>query len=166
MDQLEEVLGAPQVLEPMGAQVAQGGPVRELVQHQGGCRRRQQHLAAVAGRHDPRGTVDRRAEVVARARLRLAGVQPHPDPEGSRLPPRLVRQVTLGCHAGAHASDGGREDRHHSVAGGLEHLPVGACHGGTQDRVMALQGALHGAGEPLPKPGAALDVGEQEGQGS
>jgi hypothetical protein len=31
MDQLEEVLGAPQVLEPMGAQVAQGGAVRELV---------------------------------------------------------------------------------------------------------------------------------------
>src|SRR5215204_5330719 len=36
VEQLEELLGSPQILEPMGAEVQEAGTVRELVGHQGG----------------------------------------------------------------------------------------------------------------------------------
>jgi len=36
VDQLEELLRPPQILEPMGAEVHQGGAVGKLVGHQGG----------------------------------------------------------------------------------------------------------------------------------
>jgi hypothetical protein len=45
VDQLEQLLRPPQVLEPMGAELQQGGTVRQLVGHQGGRGGRQQHLA-------------------------------------------------------------------------------------------------------------------------
>jgi hypothetical protein len=36
VDQLEELLRPPQILEPMSAELEQGGAVRQLVGHQGG----------------------------------------------------------------------------------------------------------------------------------
>ena len=61
-----------------------------------GGRLRQQDLAAVTGRHDPRGPVDRGPEVVAAARLGLAGVDPHPDADRAPVRPRLARRARAG----------------------------------------------------------------------
>jgi hypothetical protein len=166
VDQLHQPLGTTQVLEAMYAQVAEPGPVRKLIGGQLDRGRRQQHLAAVADRHDPRRAVDDRAEVVVGPCRRLPGVQPHPHPERSGGAPRLGGQVALGDKAGVGGRGGGGEDGHHPVAGRLDHLAVRAGDGGPQDAVVALEGGLHGLRELLPEPGAALDVGEQEDQRS
>jgi hypothetical protein len=162
VDQLEQPLGTAQVLEAVGAEVAQVGSFREPVGGQGGRRRRQQHLAAMADGHDPCGAVDCRAEVVAGAGRGLAGVQPHPHPQRPGRSPRLGRQVLLRGETGACCGRCRGKDGHDPVAGRLDHLPTRGGHGGLQDLVVALQGGLHGLREPLPQPGAALDVGEQE----
>ena len=58
MDELKDAFGASQILEAMFTQVAQGRPLWQLVDDKSRRGRRQQHLAAVAGRHDPRGPVE------------------------------------------------------------------------------------------------------------
>ena len=57
MDELEDAFGASQILEAMLTQVAQGRPLWQLVDDKSRRGRRQQHLAAVPGGHDPRGPV-------------------------------------------------------------------------------------------------------------
>ena len=57
VDQLEQPLGTAKVLEAVGAEVAQVGSLGKPNGGQGGRRRRQQHLAAMADRHDPRGAL-------------------------------------------------------------------------------------------------------------
>jgi hypothetical protein len=89
VNQLEVLLGPPQILEPMGAEVHQGGAVRKLIGHQGGRGAGQQHLASVADCHDPRAAVHRGTEVVVTPPLGLTGVQSHPHPEDSGLLPGL-----------------------------------------------------------------------------
>ena len=166
MDQLEELLGPPQILEPMGAEVHQVGVVWELVGHQGGRGAGQQHLTPMTDRHDPRATDHRRTEVVVPSQLRLAGVQPHPHPQGSGLGPGLLHQPALASQAGAHRLGCGPEDGHQAIAGGLDHLSAGIRHRSEQDRVVALQRTLHRLRKALPQASAALDVGEQEGEGA
>jgi hypothetical protein len=96
VDQLKELFGSPQILEPVGAEVQEAGTVREPVGHQGGRGARQQHLAPVSNRHDPSAADDRRTEVVVPPRLRFAGVQPHPHSQDSGVLPGLFQQTSLG----------------------------------------------------------------------
>jgi hypothetical protein len=166
VDQLEQLLGPPQILEPMGAELQQGGTVRQLVGHQGGRGGRQQHLASVTDRHDPCAADHRRAEVVVPPQLRLTGVQPHPHPQGSGLLPGLFPQAALGRQTGAHRVSCGSEDGHQAIAGRLDHLPARRHHRGQQDRIVALQRTFHRPREAFPQAGAALKVSKQEGEGA
>jgi hypothetical protein len=164
MDELKDAFGTSQILEMVLAEVAQGGPLRQLVYDQRCRRRRQQHLAAVAGRHDPRGPVQGRAVVVPVALGSLACMQPHPDTKRSGLTPLRRREAVLSFQAGAGAVGSGGEDRHQSVARTLHHLPVRGLDGFSQDGVVAFESVLHPPVMLLPKPRAALDVREQEGE--
>ena len=164
MDQLEHALRAAEVLEPELAEVAQAGAGREPVAGERGGRRRQQDLAAVTDRHEPGGAVDRRAEVVGAAPLGVARVERHPDVERAGLAPLGGGQGALGGEARGDALVRRREDGHQPVAGRLDHDAVGRFDRVAEDRVMARQGVGHRGGQVLPEPGAARDVGEQEGQ--
>ena len=80
MSELEEPFGAPKVTQVVLTEIAQPRTVGKRVTRQLLGREGTQHLPAVRGRTDARGTVDRRAVIVAIAVLALAGVDAHPDP--------------------------------------------------------------------------------------
>jgi hypothetical protein len=162
MDELEHPLGAPQVLEAVLAQIAKGRALRQVVDDQRRRRCGQQHLAAVARRHDPRGPIQRRTEEVPVPPSRLSYMKGHPDTKGSSFTPRRTREPVLRIEARADSVPGGAEDGHHSVARALHHLPARAFHCCSQDGVVELEGLSHRPAKPLPEPRAPFDVGEQE----
>ena len=127
VDELVEVLGPAEVPEVVLAEVQEPGARRQPLDGQRRRRCREQHLAAVPGRHDPRRAVDgrsrssrRRAAPPRRSgcpmRTRSGPVSPH----GSAISPRCGRE------ARGRGIDAAGEDRHHAVAGGLDHGPAGA----------------------------------------
>ena len=67
-------------------------PPEELVLHELAGRVRQEDLAAVSGRPDPRGTVHAEADVALAGRPRLARVEPHAHPDLVALGPRVARE--------------------------------------------------------------------------
>ena len=166
MDELVQVLGAPEVAQVVLAEVEEAGAVREPLRGERPGGRREQHLAAVPGRHDPGGAVHGGAEVVAAPLLGLPAVDAHPHPQRAGLAPRLGDQAALRGEARRRRVDRAGEDRHHPVAGRLDHRAAGSLDGVAQDRVVPAEGDLHAVRELLPQARAALQVGEQEGQGS
>ena len=85
MIQLKEVLGTNQIFQAMFTQVAQRGLCGQLIADQGGRRRGKQGLATMGDCHQPGGAVERRAVVVAGARLGFARVQANADPQPVRI---------------------------------------------------------------------------------
>ena len=166
MDELEDALRR-QVAQPVLAQVAQRGARRQVVADQVGRRRREQHLAAVAGRQQPRQPVQGRGAVGAVAvGVGRAGVQRQPHPQRLGQPgvgPRLGQQRPLGVERRGHRGRGGGEGGQQRVADrpGDDAAVVGD--GGAEDRLVAGDGGRHGPGVVAPEAGAALDVGEEEG---
>ena len=75
--ELENLLGKPDVLQLMWAEVAQRRPWRQVVAHQALRRLRKEDLAAVPSRGDARGHVDIHPDVLGVADHRLAGMQGH-----------------------------------------------------------------------------------------
>ena len=84
--ELEDPLGGAEVLEPVRPEVA-GAHLNERPRGL-----RQEDLAPVADGGDARRPVDVDADVAVRGRSRLAGVEPHPDPDGA------AGQRPLGIH--------------------------------------------------------------------
>jgi hypothetical protein len=76
-DELVDRFGVWQILELMGAKVAQRGAGGQLVAHELRGRRGKQHLATVARRQQARRAVERRAEVIAVGWLGSARVDGH-----------------------------------------------------------------------------------------
>ena len=72
--ELVDALRAVEVLEPVLAEVADAQPRQLVVLEHGRGRLREQHLAAVAGRHDARRAVHAQPVVPLLADRRLAGV--------------------------------------------------------------------------------------------
>ncbi len=96
MHELEDALGAPEVLEPVLAEVAQARAVREVVRGEGRGGRRQEHLPAVPGGHDPGGAVDGRTEVVVAAPFGVPAMDADPDAERPGLRPCRRRRARAG----------------------------------------------------------------------
>ena len=161
---LEDPLRPSQVLESMLTQIAQRDAVRQLAADERRGRVRQQDLAAMTGRHDPRRPIDGGPEVIAAARLGLARVDPDPDPDGARLRPLRRDEPALGRDRRGDGRDRLREDGHDPVAGGLDDLAARVGDRGTDDRVVLREGGAHRQRVLLPQAGAALDVGEEECQ--
>jgi hypothetical protein len=124
MVELEHALRPAEALQLVLAEVAEAAAVREAVGDQRGCGCRQEHLAAVAGGHDPRRAIEGRAEVVPLTRGGLAGVQAHADAERPGGAPGLLCEPALGVQAGAQAVDRRVEDGHESVADRLHDVPA------------------------------------------
>ena len=96
MDQLPDPFRAPEVLEPVPTQVGQGHALAQFVGDQRGRDVRQEHLAAVPARPQPRAADDGETEVVPLvAQLRFAGVQRHANVEGEPVGPLLRGQHPL-----------------------------------------------------------------------
>ena len=166
--QLEHALRPCEVLELTGAQVVEHHVVGQCIDDQLGRRARAEDLPTRRHRPQPRGAVDRPAEVVAVAELDLAGVQRHPhgDRVGGRpwlLPHRLLQfdRRRGRCRRPV-------EDRERGIAltAGLDEPAAAERDHLLDDLVVPCERRRHGFGIPLPRGGRALDVGEQEGHGA
>ena len=114
--QLEDALGADQVLEAVLAERDKLGAVRQLIGRELGHGGGHQGLAAGGQGHDVRGAVDRVAEVVAFAQLGFAGVQAHAHPRRvGQAGPGGGREGVLAGWAAARRPRPGRRQRggHH-----------------------------------------------------
>ena len=129
-------------------------------------RRRDQHLTAVPGGHDPRCPMDVHAHVVRRHGERLARVDPDPDPD---LDAGRPVRASEGSQTVGRRRDRvlGSRERHEQGVALLVHGVAGApleCL--QQQPPMELQHAGVGVrAEPFQELGRTLDIGEQEGDG-
>ncbi len=162
MDQLVEMLGDGEILEPMHPQVEQGGVAGETVGGGVPGRLGDEDLAAVSGGHDPGGPVHHRPEVVAVPDLGVTGVDPHPHLQRSGGLPALGTERPLGLEHSAQSVGHCVEHRDHPVTGGLEDSTPRRIHRLGQDGVVSRQRRCHLGGVFLPESGARLDVGEEE----
>ncbi len=162
MNHLVDPLRAREVAQACGTKVAQRYAGRQSRFDQIGDRLRQQHLSAIGGAHDARGTVDGAAEEVVVAALDDAGVQAATDLQrdgvfGLRLAERLLQR-----DGGADRIEGIAERCVESIAGRLDDEPAPRLDSTPRERVMAGEGGPHALGLLFPQARAALDVGEQE----
>ena len=119
-EELVDVLRLGQPGEAVAAEVADGEPGRRA------GRRREQDLAAVARRPDPRGAMDVDAGVALVGDERLADVDSHPHPDVVVARPGLLDQRALGLDGGGHRVVERRERGEHLVAVGVDHGAVRA----------------------------------------
>jgi len=123
---------------------------------------RYQNLPAVRDRQQACDPIERRSEVVTVALVRLAAVDRHPHEELDRSPIGVVEGM-LRFDGGPDRVSCAGKHRHQAVAGMLDYVPGMGSDGGPDDLVMPCERAVHGGLVVLPATGAALDVGEDEG---
>ncbi len=116
----------------------------------------------VRGRHDPRGPIQHRPEVVTVSAMRDPRVNPHANRQRTRRTPRLAEELQLRVGCRRHRGPGRREHRMHAVARRLDHVPTVRLDGAAQDGIVAGQRPLHRLGMLLPEARRALEIGEQE----
>jgi hypothetical protein len=146
-------------MHPQRAEARVGGQGRtDLL----GGRLRQQHLAPVPGSEKAGHTVEGRAEVVPLPHLRLPGVHRHPHPKPRHFP----LQHPLRLDRRLHRVRGGTKHGAELIADGLEDVTVVRDDGRAEQRVVAGEGIPHRGGLLFPEAGAALDVGEEKGDGA
>ena len=166
MGELEDLLGAGQVFEPLRAQ---GPEARRLGQGLGdeligGAR--EQGLAAVRRGPQARAAVKRRADVVSGvAEDRLAAVQGDADPQLAALRPVGRAQLALEVERAGKRPRGLGEGDHGAVALALLERagPAGGLDGALEELVVKRDRRPHRSGVGFPESRGALDVGEQEG---
>src|SRR5579859_6012197 len=110
-----------------------------------------------------RYTVQRRTEVISVPLLRRSCVQSHAYPQSELSFPDFVLEEALGRESRTEALCGGRESRTESISYRLENRAVVILNSLSEQGVMAGEGFSHGFRILFPKPGAALDVGKEEG---
>ena len=167
MKELEDVLRFQQVPQSVLAQVTQlnvwwkGAPGK--LPH----RMRQDDLAAMSRCQQPGEPVEGSREIVtAGIGLRFASMQRHAHVQAIHHFPFLGEQRALGVERGGDGGRGGGKRGLHCVADRLEVDAAMGRDGRIQKREMALNGRRHCRPVPLPELGAALDVGEEEGDGA
>ena len=153
--ELEESLGRPEILEPVLAQVAQA-----LVEELRG-RLRHEHLASVARRGDACGAMDVDADVPLVRRQRLARVQPGPNAN------RAVAERLLELAGSRDRVAGPAEGDEERIALRVHLVALVCRERRPQESPMVGQGLRVPLGPQLvQEPRGALDVREQEGDGS
>ena len=165
MQELQEMLRALQIFQPMRAEITRPD-IGVGVADQLRCGEREHDLPAVRRGHDPCAAIERSAEIVLTTHLDRSGVQAHPHPERADLRPRLGLERALAFDRRANGGDRIAERGIDRITDGLEHDPAGLLHRGSQELVMSGDRDGVPAGMCLEHPGARLDIGEQEGDRS
>jgi len=164
--ELIDALGHQQVLKPMCTQIPQVVIRREVIGEKAARGFGEKHLIAIAGRQDPGQTVQTGGQVVAIARRCFTDVDRHAHTQGTEMAPVLGGKSTLASGGGGDGSGNGGEGRLHGVANGLEENTVLGRNGRVEQREVTLDHRPHRRGIALPARGAALDIGEEEGDGT
>jgi len=119
-------------------------------------------LAAVPDGHEPRRAIDSRPEVIAVMLERFAGMHGHANAQAPDRGKISLLERVLGVDRGGYAVGNPRECHAEGVAHRLEHEAVMLLHRGPHERVVPLDGIIHGSMMRFPTLGAALNVCEQE----
>ena len=136
---LDQVDRGQQVAQPEGAQVAQADPVGQARRDQRAGRVRDEDLAAVGHRGDPRCLVDVEADEAIADPLRLAGMEAHPDPHRRPSRPGRRRQRPLARDRRGDGGTGLPERHEERVALGPLLIAVMRRPDVAQDRSMLLE---------------------------
>ena len=127
---------------------------------------RDEHLAAVAGRHHAGRLVDVEADVAAVHLARLAGVHAHAHADLVAVRPVVAGERALPVRGRRDGVAGRLEGDEELVALGPEHLPAVALERLAQQRAVALQQLGVGLAAAAQQPGRAFDVAEEERDGA
>jgi hypothetical protein len=125
-------------------------------------RAREQDLATMTEREQPRQPVERRAKVVALARLGRATMECHAHAQRAGAVPAFLLQRPLRIKGGGECVGRPGEHRVDAVAGSLEDHSAVRADCLAQQAVMAGKRRPHRRVMLLPQLGAAHDIGEQE----
>ena len=139
---LDDVLRAEQVLEPVGAEVAQPNLDRQvrLDERAGGVG--QEDLATVPDRRDPGSAVDVQADQALAGELGLARMDADPNTNRLAFRPRLGGQRSLGRDRCSHRCPRAGEDHEERIALGALLDPVVGAERLAQDLLGAVPGGL------------------------
>ena len=152
----------------MLTEVAQARPVRQRVAGQIVRRQREQHLSTMGGGQQARESIETRSEVVPIAWLAAAVWSAIRTVSGSSISgPRLRCQRPLGIERRGDGVRGGGEGGLDRVATTvLKSTPPWASMAARRSWKWRSTAGRHRLLVPLPERGAALDVGEEEGDGA
>ena len=165
-DELEEVLGVIEVLEPVLPEIPQRDAGRQLVGDQCARGARDQHLPAVPGRADPRRAVHVQAHVIVLPDLSLAGVDTHPHAHLDALGPRLGGERPLRAHHRGDRVARPREGDEERVTLRVDLAAVVLVERRPQQPLMLAEHLGVAAAQARQQPRRSLDVGEQKGDGA
>ncbi len=165
-DELPEMLGMLEVLQPMLAEVAQIDTIRQRLAQQRPRRRRDQDLPAMADARDAAGPMDVEADVGLRREARLPGMETDPDADFAALRPRLGGQRALRPHGCRHGAGRGREGHEEGVALGADLHAVAGREGLAEQLLVTLEQGGPAVSLRAEQAGRALDVAEEEGDGA
>ncbi len=162
-DELVEPLRALDVLQPVGAEVAQIDPLRKLVLYERSGRTRDQHLPAVGSTGNPRRPMNVEAKVPVAASHAPPGMDAHTDADGGVLGPVLAREGALGFGRGVDRVGGSGEDGKEGLPFRRELEPASLADRLAQDEMVPLDHSVSVVPKALDEPRRALDVREQKG---
>ena len=164
--QLEDLLRAPQVLQPVHAQIRQRRARRQRVADQRGRRLRHQHLAPVRDRGHPGGAMDIQAHQAGGRLRRLTGMHAHPHPDLLPAGPGMCLDGLLHLHHRRHARPRRGEHGEERVSLGVRFPAAVSGQSRPDQRVMVGQYLRVDAFPQAPEQRRrALDVGEQKREG-
>ena len=165
-DDLEEVLGTIEVLEPVLTKIPERDVGRQFVGDQLACGARNQHLPTLAGRADPRRAMHVQADVVIQPDLRLAGVHADAHAHLDALGPTLGRRRALRAHGGGDRVARSPEGDEEPVTLGMDLAPVVLLERRAQQALMLGQHLGVATAQPRQQSRRTLDVTEQERDGA
>ena len=156
-----------QIAQVMRAEIAESGPNRQSVAGEELNCRGEKDLPTVTGSQQLRQSVEWRGEVIAAlVWRRFPGVHRHPHAEPADRSPIFGKDCPLSSESSGNGSWGSGEGCLHCIPDRLEmdaSMDLDRC---IEQRKMAGNGLGHGEPVPLPECGTALDVGEEEGDGT
>lgn len=159
-EQLEELLGVGEVLQPNLAERDDVDRAREL-----GRGLREEDLLAVARRADALRPMDLDTHVLTADDAGLAGVDAHSDPDAGVAGPDVVNKRTLGGEGGGDCVMGAGERGEEGVALRRDDDPSMSCDRVLEERVVLRENLLVVGAETLEEARRSLDVGAQQGHG-
>ena len=130
--------------------------------HEPGGQRRQHDLATVGRGHDPRGTIERRPEIVAVAFFGVAGVDAHPHTQHRATNPHLGRKRPLRGQRRFDRRPRPGKHRDETVTTGRNHMTAGPTDRRTNNLVMTGQRRAHRIRKRIPQRRRTHNVGKQK----
>ena len=162
--ELEDLLGPAEVLQPVQAEVPEGGARRQRVAEQGSRRSRNHDLPPVGDCRDTGSAVDVETDQAGGCLGRLTGVDAHPDPDCLTGWPRVRNERPLHLNRRSHASPRRGEYREERVALRVDLLAAMRGEAGPDQPMVVGENLRVRIAQALQQRRGTLDVSEEKGE--